>query len=88
MAKETHLQLVQVLDQDLIKTLAYLQSLAMNNQIHGIAATVFADEYRHKIIMSGEYLNRPHTARRPIEELEYLAKEQARKLEQFEIVRL
>lgn len=88
MAEEKKLKLVKVVNEDLIKTLAYLQTMAMNNQIHGIAATVYSEEYRHKIVVSGAYLTHPHTAMRPQEVLGQQIKILSEDKEHFEVVRL
>lgn len=91
MAKEndiTKLQLVKVVDENLVKTLAYLQSLAMNGDIHGMGATVYSNVHRHKVIVAGKYLDEPHTATRPIKELQELIDEQCKKLEEIQVVKI
>lgn len=78
------LELVKIVDEDLVKGLAYLLTLASNGQIHGVAFAAYKHAYRHKVGILGEYARDPHALLRPVDELVYMAKEESRRMETFE----
>lgn len=78
------LELVRYVDEDLVKGIAYLLTLATSGQIHGLAFTAYKHAYHHKVGILGEYQRDPHSLLRPADELMFMAKEESRKMEVYE----
>lgn len=63
------LNIVSVTNDDTVKVLAHLYTLALNGEIKGVCVIAERDHYTHKISITGEYKRDPNIARIPAEKL-------------------